>query len=175
MQTVKSRFESWLGGTSLCKGSQAYLCMKQHVYMAPCLNDVCRIMQCKQACNLLTPHKGSIPWKRGARTQACCLVGSRCSQLHLHLRSSAVKRRPGSHQRWCCEVTGPPAHPCAHAQALQPAHHCLHHSIATWIIRKGKERQGKARKGRLHLAAPVSWEARCYPRLPSAWVIKLPS
>ncbi len=135
MQTVKSRFESWLGGTSLCKGSQAYLCMKQHVYMAPCLNDVCRIMQCKQACNLLTPHKGSIPWKRGARTQACCLVGSRCSQLHLHLRSSAVKRRPGSHQRWCCEVTGPPAHPCAHAQALQPAHHCLHHSIATWNIR----------------------------------------
>ena len=135
MQTVKSRFESWLGGTSLCKGSQAYLCMKQHVYMAPCLNDVCRIMQCKQACNLWTPHKGSIPWKRGARTQACCLVGSRCSQLHLHLRSSAVKRRPGSHQRWCCEVTGPPAHPCAHAQALQPAHHCLHHSIATWNIR----------------------------------------
>ncbi len=140
MQTVKSRFESWLGGTSSCKGSQAYLCMKQHVYKAPCLIDVCRLMQCKHASNLLTPHKGSIPWKRGARTQACCLVGSRCSQLHLHLRSSAVKRRPGSHQRWCCEVTGPPAHPCAHAQALQPAHHCLHHSIATWNIRGKKER-----------------------------------
>lgn len=96
-------------------------------------------MQCKHASNFLTPHKGSIPWKRGARTQACYLVGSRCSQLHLHLRSSAVKHRPGSHQRWCCEVTGPPAHPCAHAQALQPAHHCLHHSITTWIIRKTRK------------------------------------
>ena len=117
--------------------------MKQHVYMASCLIDVCRLMQCKHACDFLTwsqkiAHKGSIPWKRGAKTQACCLVGSHCSQLHLHLRSSEVKRPPSSHQRWCCEVTGPPAHPCAHAQALQPAPRCLHDSIATWIIRKEK-------------------------------------